>query len=636
MNRIGQFRTALWHLRKGGIEQLGTWRNRQGFRRGVYTAKNVVGFNGYWRGMRAANRSLSFVPYRYPQRQPRRSDVTVAVILDDFSFRAFSYEWNVVPLARKTWKEQLAKVDVDFLFVESAWNGNEGEWKYQLTGTGGPKADFLELVNHCNLLGIPTVFWNKEDPPHFDDFITAASHFNHVFTSDVRLIPAYMKVLGHSRVDVLSFAAQPAIHNPIRERSGFHSRDVAFAGMYFRDKYPERKVQMNLLLASAVEATQGLNLRFEIFSRFLNGRREYQFPAPFSDHVVGSLDYQQMLTAYRAYKVFLNVNTVVESESMCARRIFEISASGTPVITTRSAAVDLFFADDEVLVADSISQGRDQIHALTMNPELNDRVVHKAQRKIWSQHTYAHRAEQIVANCVPHLTREIARPKISALVSTFRPEQLEHVFSAAGSQLHVDLQLVLVTHGFEIDRQQFIALQDRYDVENVVTRNAAENISLGECLNMCIDAADGDVFSKMDDDDYYAPNYLADMANALSYSRADVVGKRAQYMYFRNSRATILRSPEHEHRFTNLVAGPTLTASSRVFRQFPFLKRGRGEDTNFLRDVADAGGSVYSTDRFNYCQIRNNVGHTWDLSDIELMTTGRISIFGEPFSHVSI
>ena len=47
-----------------------------------------------------------------------------------------------------------------------------------------------------------------------------------------------------------------------------------------------------------------------------------------------------MLTAYKGYKVFLNVNSVVDSPSMCARRIFEINAAGTPVVTTPSAAVD--------------------------------------------------------------------------------------------------------------------------------------------------------------------------------------------------------------------------------------------------------------------------------------------------------
>ena len=62
------------------------------------------------------------------------------------------------------------------------------------------------------------------------------------------------------------------------------------------------------------------------------------FPATLAERVVGSLPYRNLLTAYKNYKVFLNVNSVVDSPSMCARRIFEITAAGTPVISTPSEA----------------------------------------------------------------------------------------------------------------------------------------------------------------------------------------------------------------------------------------------------------------------------------------------------------
>src|SRR5690625_7683303 len=81
----------------------------------------------------------------------------------------------------------------------------------------------------------------------------------------------------------------------------------------------------------------------EIFSRFLGDDERYQFPGELADRVVGSLPYDRMLTAYKAYKVFLNVNSVVTSPSMCARRIFEITASGTPVGSAPSPAIGEFF-----------------------------------------------------------------------------------------------------------------------------------------------------------------------------------------------------------------------------------------------------------------------------------------------------
>ena len=263
-------------------------------------------------------------------------------------------------------------------------------------------------MDWCRERSIPTAFWNKEDPPHYEDFLPAARQFDVVFTSDSDRIPAYREDLGHDRIAALPFAAQPAIHNPIQFGPGRHARGVAFAGMYFAHKYPERREQMDLLLTAARNASGKAGPELEIFSRQLGGDSNYQFPEPFSQNVVGSLDYARMLTAYRAYKVFLNVNSVVDSPSMCARRIFEITASGTPVVSTPSEAIGRFFEPDEVLVAASEHQGEHQIRMLARSPELNDRVVHKGQRRIWAEHTYAHRAETIVAAVLPERSQAVA------------------------------------------------------------------------------------------------------------------------------------------------------------------------------------------------------------------------------------
>ncbi|MGO4230363.1 glycosyltransferase [Arthrobacter sp. YAF34] len=560
----------------------------------------------------------------------------MGVILDDFSRDAFSYEWNLLALRKDKWREQLSQARIDFLFVESAWNGNSGSWQYQLTGTSGPGKEFVEVLEWCRLHGVPTVFWNKEDPPHYNDFLAAAKLFDYVFTSDSERIPHYVRDLSHDRVAVLPFAAQPAIHNPIRPGHGWHSRGVAFAGMYFAHKYPERRAQMDMLLGAAMMGAAKSGAELEIFSRQLGGDRNYQFPEPFNKHVVGSLTYAQMLTAYRSYKVFLNVNSVTESPSMCARRIFEISASGTPVVSTPSAAIGGFFDDDEVLVTSTKGEAENILRLLTSSTEYNERVAHKAQRRIWGEHTYAHRAELIVQAVAPMRRRAVDVPSVSALVSTIRPHQLEHVFQTVGSQRGVDLELILLTHGFETESSQIADLAEAYGVGKYKVLVASETLTLGECLNLCVEASTGAVLTKMDDDDYYAPNYLIDLLHALMYSGADVVGKQSHYMHFLASRATVLRAAHKEHRFSRLVMGPTITARREVFEAHPFEARNRGEDTAFLTAVTTSNCSIYSADRFNYCQMRSGTGHTWVASDDELAASGKIQIFGNPREHITL
>ncbi len=560
----------------------------------------------------------------------------MGVILDDFSIASFSFEWNLLQLRKDSWRQQLEETKVDFLFVESAWNGNQGSWKYQLMGTSGPKPEFLQLMAWCRDQGIPTVFWNKEDPPHYDDFLAAAREFDVVFTSDSDRIPAYRQDLKHDRVAALPFAAQPAIHNPIRVGQYHHTRGSAFAGMYFAHKYPERRKQMDILLAAARDASSQSGPKFEIFSRQLGGDSNYQFPVPYNEHVVGSLDYAKMLTAYRAYKVFLNVNSVVDSPSMCARRIFEITASGTPVVSTPSAAIGHFFEPDQVFVAESKEQAESQIRMLARSSELNDRVVHRAQRRIWGEHTYAHRAETVVASVLPDRVRSLELPVVSALVPTIRPHQIEHVFSTVGSQVDVEVEVVLLTHGFEVPEDEVRRLAEKHGVGRFKLLTASRDVTLGECLNRCVAVSTGQVLTKMDDDDYYGPRYLLDLLHALDYSKADVVGKQAHYMYFESNNATALRISHMEHRMTRFVMGPTITASREVFESHPFEALNRGEDTAFLKAVSTAGGSIYSADRFNFCQYRKGEGHTWDASDEELAASGEIKFFGAPKEHITV
>ncbi|RAF22332.1 glycosyltransferase, partial [Burkholderia multivorans] len=116
-----------------------------------------------------------------------------------------------------------------------------------------------------------------------------------VLTTDSRLLPDYRLALGHNRVGVLPFAAQPAIHSPARPAKNFAVRDIAFAGMYFAHKFPERREQMDLLLGAAANVSGRMEHGLEIFSRFLGDDEKYQFPGELGKRVVGSLPYPNLL-----------------------------------------------------------------------------------------------------------------------------------------------------------------------------------------------------------------------------------------------------------------------------------------------------------------------------------------------------
>nr|WP_245575391.1 glycosyltransferase [Gulosibacter molinativorax] len=549
--------------------------------------------------------------------------------MDDFSLSAWSHEFETVELTPKWWRQQIEKTPIDLLFVESAWHGNHGQWDFKLTGSNAPSPELRALVSYCNVQKIPTVFWNKEDPPHFDDFLDTARLFDAVFTSDANTLPEYREELEHDRIGVMSFAAAPAIHNPIRIPSVHQKRDVAFAGMYFAHKFPERRAQMDMLLGAANDVSGRMNKGLEIYSRFEGGDARYQFPKPLNKRVRGGLTYQKMLTAYRLHKVFLNVNSVTDSPSMCARRVFEITASGTPVVSAPSVAIPQFFPQDEVPVVDGKQEAGWLLRALVNSPHMRDRMVHKAQRRIWGNHTYAHRATQVLKAAGIEFPKDAVDPKpVTVMVSTNRPYQVDHVLRTVADQVGVPVQLAMLTHNFSINAREFKSKARDLGLENVILTSATNDVTLGGCLNRLVQMSDGEIIAKFDDDDYYGKYYLLDSSNALRFTNADLIGKQAVYVYLAAQDAMVLRSSEREHRWTTFLAGPTFVGPASTYRAIPFPQATRGEDSQFLKDLTNRGGRAYSSDRFNFIQQRGKQAHTWQVNDLEVLANSRVESYG--------
>ncbi len=578
---------------------------------------------------RAVSAGVALPQFDPPAGPVARPDLTVAAILDPFSEIAFRYEWNQVTFGPDDWLAALNARRPSMLFVESAWNGNDGRWRLHMTGSASPSDELRSLVGWFRDRGIPTVFWNKEDPPNYDRFVATAALFDHVFTVDADCIAAYRRDLGHDRVAFLPFAAQPRIHNPIQRGAG-RVYDVAFAGSYFAEKHPERRVQMEYVLGPARDF--GLH----IYSRLQNVDRRYQFPRRYEKHIVGSLRYDQILATYASYKVFLNVNSVTSSPTMCARRLFELSAAQTPVVTGPAASVERFFGDD-VTVISNADETRAELSTLLRHDELRDRRGLRAHRRVFDEHLYGHRVNTVLQ--AVGLPASASSQTVSIVVPTNRPAQLDHVLGFVGRQLHPQIQLVLVLHGFDVAEPELVSRAKEVGIDELVVRFADAGLKLGGCMNLGLAAADGELVAKMDDDNWYGPHYLTDLIRAFDYTAAEVVGKWAHLVHLEGSGATLLRFPEAEHRYVKLVQGGTIVVRRSTATELRFDDLPRRVDTTFLHKVGAAGGSVYSADRYNFVSVRraDSAGHTWKVTEQQLLA-GRTNLlfYGEPYTHAEV
>jgi spore maturation protein CgeB/2-polyprenyl-3-methyl-5-hydroxy-6-metoxy-1,4-benzoquinol methylase len=556
----------------------------------------------------------TFEPYK-PLIAPKSSGLVVATILDTFSHHCFQYEAKLVPLTKEGWKQEMQEHKPALLFCESAWRGNDGQWKYLMTKYSGREVNPLrDLLAWCKDNGVPRVFWNKEDPANFDVFKDVARDFDYVFTTDAGCISRYKALLGHDQVYALPFAAQPAIHNPIQDKIR-REGSVCFAGSWRADKYPERASDTEILLAPA------LPMGLEIFDRFFGTKdaEKLSFPSPYKEAVQGSLDYDRMLSAYRGYKTFLNVNSVKESPTMFSRRVFELLACGTPVVTSESEGIRAMFGS-LVKVSRSADETRKHLEQLLNDAGYHDRYAHAGYRETLEKHTYGHRLGAITRALGLTNGASAKPPLVTILAATNRPDRLANLVDNVKRQIHPAIELIVLLNSDAYDKASVETAVEGFERAKVF--RLPESATLAECLNHGIDHLTGEYVAKFDDDDFYGPHYLTDLLLATSFTDAPIIGKRSFFCYVESSDEMAIRFPGRHQRHVEFVHGATLFVRHDVFDEVRFTPVRQGTDTMFLRECRAAGLRVYSADPYNFVHVRHAdaAAHTWQISDDEFLS----------------
>lgn len=349
----------------------------------------------------------------------------IACIMDEFTYFCFSPEAQLLQISPENWLDEVTEFAPDILFIESAWQGKDGLWKSKVSQNS---AEVINLIKFCKLNGIKTMFWNKEDPVHFGTFVDVAKQVDVVFTTDIDCIGRYKAHVGHDQVYLMPFAAQPKTHNPIEK---YERKDAFnFAGSFYL-KYPER--QRDFVNLTAV-ATKFRDL--EIYDRnFNNPHPHYTFPEQYQKYILGRLEPHEIDKAYKGYVYGINMNTIKQSQSMFARRVFEMLASNTIVLSNYSRGVCNFFGD-LVLCSDNPTELERQLNRIVHDQNLVDKFKLLGLRKVLSEHTYEDRLGYIAnklkikvtnkENCVAVFAVAENDEQLKAIIDNFVAQTYEH------------------------------------------------------------------------------------------------------------------------------------------------------------------------------------------------------------------
>lgn len=277
-------------------------------------------------------------------------ETKIALICDDMTWKNFDGICKIVFLTPQNWREELEHFQPDLLFCESTWSGNEdhkGCWDYAVFHARKLPFDnrraLKRILRYCRAAALPTVFWNKEDPPMFRDqaiisFRDTAYLFDYVFTTAEECIEEY-KTHGCQNVKTLMFGYSPKLFFPVPMEAD--CRVAAFFGSWYQSQ-PQRCQALTAMFDEVL--SRGLEL--VIYDRFSgSGREDMLFPEPYRCYVRPAIPYSSIRDALRRVRYVINANTVTDSNTMFARRVFEITACGRILLSNASPGLTRIFKE---------------------------------------------------------------------------------------------------------------------------------------------------------------------------------------------------------------------------------------------------------------------------------------------------
>ncbi|WOH37515.1 DUF3880 domain-containing protein [Thalassotalea fonticola] len=503
------------------------------------------------------------------------SNLKVACILDEFSYSSFSPEMELHKITPNDVKAQLVEINPDYIFIESAWKGNDSCWQGKLSHL---EANVVEIFCWANKNNVITVFWNKEDPVHFSTFLPVAKLADYIFTTDVDSICQYKQSLGHNRIFYLPFAVQPHKHNPIERYQ--RKNKLCFAGSYYA-RYKERQHDFDKIFDLGSKLCG-----VDIYDRnYGSTDPSVQYPSRYHNSVLGKLDFEDIDKAYKGYKFGININTVKQSQGMFARRAVELMASNTVVISNYSKALTLLF-NNFIIISDKVHELEQPLRELLEDNLSYEKFRLIGLRLVLEQHTYSHRVN-FIKSVITESPNFQLQPKV--LVINFY-------------QTNDDKNISLTNY----NRQRFktkefmqinIAVLNNEILANIVERaKNVQYVSFISCEN------------------YYGANYLSDLILATKYFNGDAIGKLSRYLYVDEN----LKRINDGHTYSEVSYLPLFSAiikSSSV--TITDLKQFAKHNFEYSLHYNE----MLSIDPFNYCEkfyASKGTSKLLDFNDLEI------------------
>ena len=205
-------------------------------------------------------------------------------------------------------------------------------------------------------------------------------------------------------------------------------------------------------------------------------------------------------------------------------------------------------------------------------------------------------------------------PCVSIVLATNRPKFLKWAIANVQKQNYPRLELILALHGDDFDRsaiEHAIApLSCPVEVVQI-----SEEQGFPVVLNAATAATNGELVTKMDDDDLYDEHHVWDLVLAHQYSGGHLIGKGAEIVYLQRRNQTIERYRQAETYSRSVAGGTLLIARDHIDAIGGWQGIPPNVDSTLIDNVIRWGGLVYRTHGNGYVLIRHGQRHSWNAGD---------------------
>ncbi|WP_062108566.1 glycosyltransferase [Bacillus niameyensis] len=462
----------------------------------------------------------------------------IGIIADEFLFNSFKGTANFFYIERDNFKKHKGKLDV--LLIATAWKGLNFEWK----GLGNPKIkrhrqDLYKIIDFYRSQGTKIVFYSKEDPVNYEVFIDIAKQCDYIFTTAEEKVESYKKDCKNDKVFLLEFGVNPLYHNPVGIKKFPKQKEVLFAGSWY-NKYPHRQKDTRMIFDGIIDANKSLKIIDRNYDFKL---AQYFFPEEYLKYVSPAVQHEYLQKMHKIYNWAINLNSIQESNTMFANRIYELQALGNILLSNYSVGVNNKFPN--VYLIHDKNEIREIFESMT-EEEIFEHQVYGIRRVMTSETTFQ-RVNSLLEKV--GIDSSITSRKVAVLVKE-KTEQINRMFE---SQTYSDKKLFTEDEFTE-------KLKSNYDF---ITFFAPSK--------------------------YYGEFYLEDMVNGFKYTNSDYVTKSSYY-----NGNKIIQGTEFD--YVDLMEDKSRTlfwSSAFTLNQ---LKDFNGK-TKLLNG--------FSIDRFNFNEVRN-------------------------------